>query len=442
MTVFGHGHGSGRDLHRRDAVGTLAPVPPMQSGDSGDEDEVDGFEDDEFRPPLPAADRIWRHPSEVAAESRVEPRTRAEAVEAIAGPPVRWRSPQTIAALTAAAVLGAAISLGTVAALGGLAPRTQVVSERVAVQPVTRDEAAADTIGDIADETAPSIAAVRVHRDDAVVAGSATVFRSDGYLITNATLVRDATVVEVRTHDGVSRAAAVVGSDPLTDVAVLHIEAQDLRPAVFGTTDGLGVGDQAIAIGAPDDGGWSTSVSTGVVSALGRRLQLADGPVLHDMVLFDAPMASGLAGGPVLDAHGAVVGVTSGVPASSDDGRFGVATPIDTARHVARQIIEHGHMTHVWLGIEGSDLPSSDSMAMGLAGGAAVGAVAEGGPAAAAGIQPEDVIVGVDGTPVDSMSDLIGSLRTHQPGDEIEITVRRGADEWTAAVVLVERTTT
>lgn len=410
----------------------------MQSGDSGDEDEVDEFDEDvEFRPPLPAADRIWRHPSEVAAATRGP----ESGGTASAGPALQLRSPQAMAALTAAAVLGAALSLGTAAALGGFSDRTQVVSERVAVQPVTRGSADADAVGVITDHTAPSIAAVRVDRDGAMVAGSATVLRSDGYLLTNATLVHGASIIEVRTHDGASRPATVVGADAATDVAVLHVDANDLRPAVFGTTEGLGVGDRAIAMGAPDDGGWSTTVSTGVVSALGRRLQLPDGPVLHDMVLFDAPMTSALAGGPLLDAQGAVIGVTSGVPASGSEGRFGVATPIDTARHVALQIIEHGHVKHVWLGVEGGDLPSSDAMAMGLAGGAVVASVSAGGPAEAAGIRVDDVIVAVGDTPIDSMSDLIGSLRVHQPGDELVLTIRRGVDEWSATVVLAERAT-
>lgn len=397
---------------------------------------MDDFDGDDFRPPLPPADRIWRHPSEVAAGSR------SDAAQAEAGAPsAAWnlRSSQAMAALTVAAILGATLSLGTVAAVGGFDTGTRVVTERVAAPPAVRGVAADDRVGEIAEQNAPSIVAVRAEHDGATVAGSATVLRSDGYLLTNAALVQGASVIEVRTHDGGSHPATLVGADTLTDIAVVKVDISDLQPAVFGSSAELAVGDRAIAIGAPDDGGWSTTITTGVVSATGRRLKSTDGAVLHGMLLFDAPMAPGVAGGPLLDAEGNVVGVTSGVPADGDGVRFGVATPIDTAKHVAQQLMEYGHVKHVWLGIEGTDLTSSTAMAMGIAGGATVTSVAADGPAAQAGVLPDDVIVGVDGVSIDSMSDLIGALRTRQPGEDLAITIRRGDAEHSVTVVLAQR---
>lgn len=412
----------------------------MQSGDSGEEDEVDGLDDVEFRPPLPPADRIWRHPSEVAAASRAAPERPAAAAPSPGGSVLQMRSPQTLAALTAAAVLGAALSLGTVAALGGFDRGTTVVSERVAMPPTVREASAADAVAEIVAATAPSIVAVRAEQGEDSVAGTATVLRSDGYLLTNAALVADATAIETRTHDGASRAATVVGIDRVTDVAVLRVDATDLVPAVFGSTAHVSVGHRAIAIGAPDDGGWSTVVTTGVVSALGQRLQLVDGPVMHGMVLFDAPMSPGLAGGPLLDDRGTVIGVTSAVPAEDAEGRFGVATPIDVARHVAEQLIAHGDVRHVWLGIEGRDLASAEAMELGIAGAAAIGGVAADGPAALAGIRAGDVIVQVGDTTVDSMSDLIWLLRTHEPGDRVALTLLRDGERLEVEVELAERT--
>lgn len=440
MAASGRRHGSGRDLHRRDALGTVGNVPPTQSGDPGDEDDVDDFDGDDFRPPLPPADRIWRHPSEVAAGSRAEAGRTGGGAPPTSSGSAAWnlRSSQAMAALTVAAILGATLSLGTVAAVGGFDTRTRVVTERVAAPPAVRS-VADDRVGDIAEQNAPSIVAVRADHDGTTVAGSATVLRSDGYLLTNATLVRGASIIEIRTHDGGSHPATLVGADTLTDIAVVKVDLSDLRPAVLGSSSELAVGDRAIAIGAPDDGGWSTTITTGVVSATGRRLKAGDGAVLHGMLLFDAPMAPGVAGGPLLDVDGNVVGVTSGVPADGDGIRFGVATPIDTAKHVADQLMEYGHVKHVWLGIEGTDLASSTAMAMGIAGGATVTSVAENGPAAQAGVQPDDVIVGVDGIGIDSMSDLIGALRTRQPGEDLAITIRRGEVEHSVTVVLAER---
>ena len=416
-------------------------MPPLPSGDPGDrhgEDDDDLGEDQiEFRPPLPPDDRIWRHPSEVAA-------TGADLATVGRARPRRWpiRRPRMLGLATVSGLVGATLSLGIVAALGGFARETTIVQRNVAVQPVTSSASDDNTIAAIAARTAPSVAAVRITRDGDTSAASALVLRSDGYLMTNAHLVTDATTIEVRLQTGSSIAATLVGTDPLTDVAVLHIDAADLLPAALGSAETLSMGDRIIAIGAADSPGWSPDITRAVVSGLGRRLRAADDTVLHDMIIIDQALGAAAGGGALLDVRGAVVGVTSDIPASAGDSPVrGVAMPIDAAVHVADQIIEQGHARHVWLGIEGTDLSSGEAVDLGIAGGASVSRVIDASPAAAAGFATGDVIVAIDGTTIDSMSHLIVALRAHDPGDQVTLSVRRGDTTVPIVVVLGERQT-
>ena len=407
-------------------------MPPLHPGDPGDERGEDGDdsldESLEFRPPLPPEDRIWRHPSEVAAAG----------AGAAAGQVPRWRRQNTqlvgVAALSA--LIGATLSLGVVAALGGFDRETQFIERQTAVQPITGDPSRNDTVAAITDRTAPAVVSVRVDRDGTTTAGSAVVYRSDGHLLTNAHLVDGAGTILVYLHDGRSSEATVVGTDPLTDVAVLRVDAADLDPAPMGSADSLRVGDTAIAIGCAGDGGWSASVATGLVSAIDRRMRTSDGRTLHGMILLDTRLSTPAAGGPLVDRHGAVVGLTNSEP---EEAAPAMATPVDLVRHVADQLIAHGRARHVWLGVEGEDLDTGDAMAMGVDGGAAVSRVLDDSPAAVAGLAPGDIVVSVGDRDVHSMSELIRILRTHQPDDAIRLTVRRGDDVLRLSVVLAER---
>ena len=405
----------------------MSPLHPGEPGDGHGEGD-DGGVDDEvgFRPPLPPEDRIWRHPSEVAAAG-------AAAGGRAPTPAAGDRSQAGVAVVSALA--GAVLALGIAAAFGAFDGDTRLVERQVAVQPVTGGDTEASTVAAIATRTAPAVAALRVERDGDTVPGSALVYRSDGHLLTSAHLVEGAETIVVRMHDGWSGAATLVGADAVTDVAVLHVDASDLHPAALGSADPVRIGDRAVAMGAASDGGWSPAVSTGVVSGLERRVRTAD-HVLHDLIVVDVPLAAGAEGGALLDAPGAVVGMTG---APSPGPGLAAATPIDVVQRVAEQLIEHGRARHVWLGIEGNDLSSADAMAMAQAGGARINQVLEGSPAAVARFRAGDVVVAVDDHDVGSMSDLITALRLHLPGDAVSLVVRRGAETLTIEVVLAER---
>ena len=405
----------------------MSPLHPGEPGDGHGEDD-DGGVDDEvtFRPPLPPEDRIWRHPSEVAA-ARASAAGRAPVASA------GDRSQAGVAVVSALA--GAVLALGIAAAFGAFDSDTRLVERQVAVQPVTGGENEAATVAAIATRTAPAIAALRMERDGATVPGSALVYRSDGHLLTSGHLVDGADAIVVRMHDGWSGTATLIGVDAVTDVAVLHVDTSDLRPAALGSADAVRIGDRAVAMGAASDGGWSPAVATGVVSGLERRVRTA-GHVLHDLIVVDVPLAAGSEGGALLDAHGAVVGMTG---APSPGAGLAAATPIDVVQRVADQLIEHGRPRHVWLGIEGRDLSSADAMAMAQAGGARINLVLDGSPAAVAGLRVGDVVVAVGEKDVATMSDLIAALRLHLPGDVVSLAVRRGEERLTIEVTLAER---
>ncbi|MDE0804257.1 MAG: PDZ domain-containing protein [Acidimicrobiales bacterium] len=412
------------------------PQPP--SGDPGrghgDDDPTDAPY--EFRPPLPPEDRIWRHPSEVAA---TEARTSDPSDRSAPTGASRQSSPtgrNTLALVTASALIGATLSIGVIAALGGFESSTRVVERQVAVQPVT--SLAGDGTRAIAQRTAASVAAVQVRIGEGRRDGTAIVYRSDGHLLTTAALVADAETVHVRLPGHSALPASVVGTDAAYDLAVLHVDAEALEPAVLGSADGIGVGLDALVIGHATAGATSTSVDWAMVSAVDRRLSTPDGTVLHGMMLLDE-LAVDSDGSPLVDATGAVIGITSSIPAADDGAVHSVAAPIDALAHAADQILEYGHVKHVWLGIEGVDLDADDASIMGLDGGAAVRRVVEDGPAAGAGIVAGDVVIAVDGKRVTSMSQLIAALRGREPGDTVDLEVWRGDETVEASAALAER---
>lgn len=391
-----------------------------------------GDSDDEpFLPPLPQEDRLWRHPSEVG-------------VAAPEGEAGRSASTSIWAVGAVAGLIGAVFSLGVVTLVGGLEPRVveRQVVERVAIPPVATSSVAGGPGGviEVADRISPAIARLEVLRGGEVRSGSGVVFRSNGYLLTNAHVVDGARKVQVELADGTHYEADVIGADPLTDIAVIKVDADDLPTAVLGTEVELQVGEPAIAIGSPAGLRGGPSVTTGVVSALGRRVNGPGEGSLHDMIQFDAPITPGSSGGALANAQGEVIGITTAI-AVTDVGAegLGFATPIDIARKVADDIIETGAARHPLLGIEGKDLDMSAAAAKGLDGGAYVLQVTDGGPAAAAGLQSGDIIVSMSGEPTATMSDLVVNLRSHEPGDSVPVTYLRDGDEYSTTVDLVSR---
>jgi serine protease Do len=253
-------------------------------------------------------------------------------------------------------------------------------------------------------------------------------------------VVDGADEITVVMADGKEHDGELVGGDPDTDIAVIKIDGGPYPTAALGTATGLKVGHQAIAIGSPLGLAGGPSVSVGVVSALGRQVESRDGPPLLDMIQTDAPIAPGSSGGALLDANGAVIGITTAI-AVSDVGAegLGFATPIDIARDVAEQLITTGEVTHVWLGIEGEDVDGSRAEELGVDSGALIRRVRGGSPADRAGIAARDVITSVDGKPVESMAALVIQLRSRRPGQVVRVGLIRDKQPLTVTATLVER---
>ena len=233
----------------------------------------------------------------------------------------------------------------------------------------------------------------------------------------------------------------MIGTDPDTDIAVIKIDGDGPFPtAVLGTTVGLRVGEQAVAIGCPIELVGGPSVTVGVISALHRSVPRGDGGMLFDLVQTDARVPTGWPGGALLDSSGSVIGITTSVGTTTTGaGGFGFAIPIDLARFVADQLIATGRVTGVWLGVKGGDLDAATAAALDLTGGAVVSEVMDGSPADRVGLAPLDTIVALDGVAVTSMAQLVVALRPRQPGDVVQLDVVRDHQRMAMVVVLTER---
>jgi len=378
----------------------------------------EGPGDDEPVPPLlPPDDRIWRHPSEVGGHgpSRVEDE-----------PP---RRPAWFPGVALWALGGLLVGAG-LAALSGIGrparqvpvPAVELVVAPGSVGPMT---APPEALVGIADHLRPVVVKVRADGARGPGEGTGVVFRSDGHVLTNHHVVDGARTVVVVMADGSQLGASVVGGDAETDVAVVKVRppSPDVASAVIGSAATLRVGQMALALGAPAEGGRPT-MAVGVVRALGLMVEAAGRPALPDMIQTDLPVTTAASGGPLVDAAGAVIGITTDLAGSTPrDGRVGYATPIDAARDVAVQLIETGRVARAWLGIEGEDLDGPSASALGLSGGARVKTVTAESPASRSGLEAGDVVTSVDGLPVRSLSGLKALLRAHRPGGTVSLSI-------------------
>jgi serine protease Do len=384
----------------------------------GDADEGAAAAAAEFRAPPPPDDRLWRHPSEVDPSLSPPPRRRRSRD---AGP---WATPLV------SGLVGSVLTFALVASTGALdRPARDPVVIREVTAPLVPTSGAPepDRVVRIAEEAGPAIARIDVDGDQPGT-GSGVMLRDDGYVLTNAHVVDGARSIQVVMADGAEHDGELVGSDEVTDIAVVKIDGHQPFPvAVFGSAAELRVGQTTVAIGSPLGLIGGSSVTTGVVSALGRRVSGRDGPVLLDMIQTDAAIAPGSSGGALLDGTGAVIGITTAIAVSEVGAEgLGFATPVDIARSVADDIIATGSAVHVWLGVEGRDLDDASAEEAGIPGGAAVVSVVDGGPAAIAGLAAGDVA-------------LILTLRRLRPGDGVDLGVLRGGERRTVGVTLGAR---
>jgi S1-C subfamily serine protease len=336
--------------------------------------------------------------------------------------------------------VGALVAVGVIGATGGLRRDVNVFRpnpDRVRAVSVSTQPTPDDVV-EIAQRARAALAHVSVRNATGTVSGSGVMFHADGYIVTNWHLVDGARSIRVVVASGKELPGLVIGSDRDTDLALVKVDGGPYPVAELGTAAHLSIGERAIALGSPLGLSGDPSVSVGVVSALHREVEVRgiDVPLL-DMIQTDALISPGSSGGALLDRTGKVIGITTADAVKLK--RLGFATPIETARMVAAQLLTTGRFTHVWLGIEGSDMDSDLATQLGVAGGARVDRVVADGPAERAGVQPRDVIIGIDGEPVVSMGALVVSLRGRPAGQAVVLDVIRGMQRRELRVTVIER---
>jgi S1-C subfamily serine protease len=237
-------------------------------------------------------------------------------------------------------------------------------------------------------------------------AGSGVLFTPDGYLLTNAHVVRGSRALRVGLTDGSTHQGTVAGADDPTDLAVIAVDGTRLPYAELGSSSALRVGQLVVAIGNPL--GFSSTVSAGVVSALGRTMRAATGRLMENIIQSDVALNPGNSGGPLVDGRGRVVGINTAMILGAQGISFSV--PVDTAKWVLGQLMTIGRVRRGWLGIAGQNRPleRTRARALGVAQRTAVEIVSveAGGPAAEAGLAEGDLIIACDGEPTETVDDL------------------------------------
>jgi putative serine protease PepD len=367
-----------------------------------------------------------------------------------------WRATAAAAAVAALVFGGVGVGVGTQLSGGGQ-PTTAgsgltvaPASSKVSVDP--------QSLAGVAARVLPAVVSINVTTGSGGDTGSGVILRQDGYILTNnhviASAVGGAGTVSVTFNDGTAAAARVVGSDAEDDLAVIKVEKTGLPVAVLGSASAVKVGDPVLAIGSPL--GLQGTVTSGIVSSVNRPVQTSSSQgqspfggqssaptTVIDAIQTDAAINPGNSGGPLVDAAGQVIGINSAIAStgsslSGQSGNIGVgfAIPVDQAKVVAQQLMATGKATHPLLGVTLADATDSNGNSL-----ARVQSVLAGGPAAKAGIQAGDVIVAVGNQKTVGAQAAIAAIRTHQPGQQVAITVQRGTARKIVTVTLVDAST-
>jgi len=289
---------------------------------------------------------------------------------------------------------------------------------------------------EVAMRAIPSIIAVEISSVLGEGGGSGVVYSEDCYIITNHHVVSEADEIAIVFSDGGRWVPEVIGTDDLTDIAVLRVTRPDLTPIEVGSSGSLIIGERAVAVGNPLALEGGPSVTYGIVSALNRSLQVESGETLYGLIQTDAPITRGSSGGALLDSAARLVGITTAI-AVSDVGAegLGFAIPIDTAVDVASDLIQDGVVSHAQLGIQGQTaLAEADGAEYPV--GVLVTDVTPESAYDLGGGQTNDVITALGEVPITSMDTLLTELRTRRAGETVSIAVTRADADTELTVTL------
>lgn len=358
----------------------------------------------------------------------------------------RW----TIAlAILGGSLLGTGVTLGVMGATGALdpaalaAPTTTTLGVPTTTTTVlttrSQPDASFSSVSEVAAIAIPSIVAVEVIDENNLrSSGSGVVYSGDGYLLTNSHVVEGAAEIFVVFADGIGYPAELVGTDPLTDIAVISTNRPDLAPIRLGTEADLVIGERAIAVGNPLGLTGGPSVTTGILSAVGRSLLVESDTTLYGLLQTDAPITRGSSGGALLDSEAKLIGITTAIGISDVGAEgLGFAVPVDLAISVAEDLIADGSVRHAMLGISGgsvSDTRSEAAVPLGVG----VTSLPADSAYGRSGGQVDDVIIALDDEAITSIEQLIARLRHRRADEAVSVKVLRDGDELIFDVTLGE----
>ena len=325
---------------------------------------------------------------------------------------------------------------------GSLVP-IDAVQETVAVSAGPAPEADGTlSLQDIYVKCIPSVVSITTQSRGGSATGTGVIASQDGYIVTNYHVIEGGESYTVQLTDDRVLSAGLVGSDPTSDLAVLHIDADGLTSAEFGDSDVLRVGDSVVAIGDPLGVEYRGTMTNGIVSAINRNVNV-NGRAMN-LIQTNAALNSGNSGGPLINSMGQVIGInTMKIGAFADSSGvegLGFAIPSATVQEIVNQLLTQGYVSgRPWLGIEGESFSTFYQRFYRIPRGVYITSVQSGSPAGTAGLQSGDIIVSVDGTAVSDMEDLDSLLYAHIPGDTMTLTIYRSGRQGDVTVTLTEK---
>jgi putative serine protease PepD len=381
------------------------------------------------------------------------------------GPPTAFQAPEPRRrgrTAFAASVVTASLLVGGAAGLGGgaiwdaanndSAGGTTSASSSPSTSPIVdtpANPAAGGTVEQVAKDVLPSVVKISVAGPQEAGSGSGIILSSDGQILTNNHVVAIAGssgTITVSFNDGSTASAKVLGTDPLTDTAVIQAEnVSGLTPATIGKSSNLQVGQGVVAIGSPF--GLESTVTSGIVSALNRPVDVGTvsqgNSTVYPAIQTDAAINPGNSGGPLVDMSGHVIGIDSAIQSTSSttsqqSGSIGLgfAIPIDEVMPIAQEMIAGQTPTHARLGISVSDVAGQGNPTAPVVDGAKVENVTSGSTASSAGIKTGDVITKVDDQLITGADSLVATIRSYRPGDQVTLTYEQGSSTKTVTLTL------
>ena len=272
--------------------------------------------------------------------------------------------------------------------------------------------------------------------------GSGVIARSDGYIITNNHVIAGADELEVRLYDGKFYDAEIIGTDPLSDLAVIKIDADNLPAISYGDNDKIRVGQWVMAVGSPLSADLGNTVTVGIVSALGRTSdQIRNLNAFASFIQTDAAINPGNSGGPLVDLRGRLIGINSAIYSRSGGYQgIGFAIPVDLVENVATQLIDNGSVSRGFLGVGFEGISENLSKNLDVPRGAAqIVNIMEGSAAEEAGLQNSDIVIAVDGRELQDSNQIRTIIGNKNPGDQVVLDIVRGNREMSVTVTLAER---